>query len=309
MHRAFWAVPRTLTGPDGRPVNVVFGVGSMLVSILKQEQPDGLVWCADAGSQTFRHQEHVTYKEGRAETPQEFYDQQALVLQLLQTLGVPVVSDPAYEADDLLCSYARQAEAVGTERITVVTGDRDAYQLASEHIRIAIPHKGYQAAEYLGPAEVLAQLGVTPAQVPAFKGLAGDSSDNLPGVKGIGPKTAAELLQQFGSLEGVYEHLADIRSGVREKLEVDREQAFFCQRMAVLIGDIPLPCSLEEVRLTPRPLAPLADLCSALRFQMLLRRIEGLTQTDYGRHLFPDAALLQSSATPVAVASSQLSLF
>ncbi len=314
MHRAYWAIPRTLKTTKGELVNVPFGVASMLISILKQEAPDAWVWCCDKGDETFRHAEHVEYKAGRQETPQEFYDQFQRVEQLLGAFGLPSAGDPKYEADDFLCSYAQAALAKGVKRITVITGDRDAFQLASEHVRIAIPHKGYQAAEYLGPAEVLAKYGVRPDQVPALKGLAGDSSDNLKGVGGIGPKTAAELLATYDTLEGIYEHLADIRPALRAKLEVDRESAFFCQRMALLICDAPLPVPLEETTLHQHPVAPLATLFDELEFHLLRRRLDALVKSDLGQRLFAGELPAEPQAKPKASSNdtaekNQLSLF
>src|SRR3989344_3258117 len=192
MYRAFYAIPRTLKTSSGEQTNAVFGVASMLLTLLKIEEPDALLFCFDAGEETFRHQENATYKDGRAETPDDFYAQIPRIMELVDAFGFAHVSDVKYEADDFLCTYARAAETAGM-RVTIVTGDRDALQLATEHIRIAIPHKGYQQPEYLGPTEILAKYGVRPDQVPSYKGLTGDSSDNLPGVKGIGPKKGATL--------------------------------------------------------------------------------------------------------------------
>ncbi|MBM3303365.1 MAG: DNA polymerase I, partial [Deltaproteobacteria bacterium] len=208
MYRAYWAIPRGMQTKAGEQSNAVFGVISMLLSILSKEQPGSLLFCFDEGEETFRHQQSDTYKEGRAETPDDFYTQIPRILQAIDAFGIRRVSDAQYEADDFLCAYARAAAKDPDARVTIVTGDRDALQIATDRIRIAIPHKGYQAAEYLGPGEILAKYGVRPDQVPAYKGLTGDSSDNLPGVKGIGPKNAAQLLQQFDSLQGVYEHLS-----------------------------------------------------------------------------------------------------
>ena len=279
MYRAYWAIPRTLKTSKGEQVNTVFGMASMLISILAKEKPDALAICFDDGDQTFRHQEHAEYKEGRAETPDDFYAQIPRVFELVDALGIPQISDPEFEADDFLGAYAKQAEQEGM-KATIVSGDRDVFQMASEHIRIAIPHKGYQAAEYFGPEEVKAKLGITPEQVPAYKGLAGDSSDNLPGVHGIGPKTAAQLIQDHGSLEGIYEHLADIRPSVRQKLEQDKEQAFFCQKMSVLKLDMPLPQSLEEISLHDLPVQSVFDFFAEMEFSLLTKRFQALLDSD-----------------------------
>ena len=287
MYRAYWAIPRTLTTKAGEQVNTVFGMASMILSILKIEQPDRLVICFDAGEETFRHEENATYKEGRAETPDDFYPQIPRVLELIDAWGVPHAENKRYEADDLLCAYSKAAVENG-DRVTIVTGDRDAFQLASDKVRIAIPHSGYMQAEYMGPDEIYAKYGIRPDQVPAYKGLVGDASDNLPGVKGIGPKGAADLLQAYDTLEGVYEHLADIRPTVRAKLEADRESAFFCQRMARLVCDFELVPPYAGVRLESIDTQRILAFFDAMEFSMLKRRFIEFTKSEYGRRLAGD---------------------
>ena len=310
MYRAYWAIPRTLSTRAGEQANTSFGMASMILAILAKEEPDAMIFCFDEGSETFRHEEHGEYKEGRAETPDDFYAQIPRVMELMDAFGFPIVSDPHYEADDFLGSYAREGTDSGM-RVTIVTGDKDAFQLASESIRIAIPHKGYSQAEYLGPDEVYEKLGVTPAQVPAFKGLSGDSSDNLKGVNGIGPKTASNLLQEFGSLTEIYDHLADIRPAIREKLTTDKEQAFFCERMAELVCDIDIPISLDKAMLQEVDPSPLLEIFSELEFTLLTKRFIRFLETDYGKmHFQTDAiALATSSSESGAKSEAQLSLF
>ena len=277
MYRAYWAIPRTLTTKAGEQSNAVFGVMSMLMSILAKERPTHLLFAFDEGEDTFRHQEAKEYKEGRAETPDDFYVQIPRIIQGIDAFGIKHISDKRYEADDYLCVYGRGAKKAGMQ-VTIVTGDRDAFQIADEGIRIAIPHKGYQAAEYLGPAEVLAKYGIRPDQVPAYKGLCGDASDNLRGVTGIGPKTAAELIGKFGSLTGIYEHLSDIRPAVRAKLERDRESAFFCERMATLLCDIDLPEPLDAVVLQSLPAEGVIGFLKTMDFTLLERRFLHVVQ-------------------------------
>lgn len=309
MYRAYWAIPRTMTTSDGRQVNAVFGVASMLLNILRTEEPTALLFCFDAGDETFRHQENVTYKEGRAETPDDFYTQIPLILSLVEAFGIRHVSDPQYEADDFLATYACAGRDAGM-RVTIVSGDRDVLQMASDAIRISIPHKGYQAAEYMGPGEVFAKYGIRPDQVACYKGLIGDSSDNLPGVKGIGPKTASELLQQYDTLENIYAHLADIRPAVRSKLEADREQAFFCKRMAQLVCDIPLPVTIDDVRLHDLPTEAVFAAFRALEFTLLSRRLHDMLSTDFGRTVFTPVTeeVVMSADKRTPVDDVQLSL-
>ncbi len=289
MYRAYWAIPRTLSTSVGEQVNAVFGMASMLLHILKQEKPSHLVICFDAGEETFRHEENETYKEGRAETPDDFYVQIPRILELVEAFGIPHVSNTRFEADDFLCTYARAAEREGMQ-VTVITGDKDALQLAGGNIRIAIPHSGYTQPEYLGAEEVEAKFGIRPDQVPDFKGLMGDSSDNLPGVKGIGPKTAATLLQEYETLQGIYDHLGDVRPAVREKLERDREQAFFCARMAQLVCDVPLAVSVQQTHLESLPADSLLQFFEEMEFSLLARRFREFLKTPYGAEVFVHVA-------------------
>ncbi|MDO8648945.1 MAG: 5'-3' exonuclease H3TH domain-containing protein [Candidatus Peregrinibacteria bacterium] len=307
MYRAYYAIPKTLRTSSGEQTNAVFGVASMLLMLLKAEAPDSLVFCFDAGEETFRHKENATYKEGRAETPDDFYLQIPRILELIDAFSFEHVSDPRYEADDFLCAYARAAEGKGM-RVTIVTGDRDAFQLASPNVRIAIPHKGYQQPEYLGPTEILTKYGVRPDQVPSYKGLMGDASDNLPGVVGIGPKGASKLLQEFDTLQGIYENIEKVPAKVREKLERDREQAFFCERMATLLCDIELPAPLASLALKDVPAARAEDFFRSMEFTLLLKRFTSLLDTPYGKEHFARAS--HSSSQPVhSWEKPQLSLF
>lgn len=306
MYRAFYAIPASMKTTKGEQTNAIYGVASMLLTLLRLEQPDALLFCFDMGEETFRHQENATYKDGRAETPDAFYLQIPRILQMIDTFSFAHVSDPKYEADDFLCTYAVAAEKAGM-RVTIVTGDRDAFQLATEHIRIAIPHKGYQQTEYLGPKEIEAKYGIRPDQVPSYKGLVGDKSDNLPGVQGIGPKNAALLLQQYGTLDGVYEHLGDIKPTVRAKLEAGHEAAFFCEHMAELVSDIPLPLALEQLRLKDMPVDPAQAFFHELEFAALAKRFDQLLRTPYGAAHFrvPQMEEVQVRTTT----EKQMSLF
>lgn len=297
MYRAYFAIPRTLRTRLGEQVNAVFGVASIFLAILRQEEPDSLLVCFDAGDQTFRHIEHATYKEGRATTPDDFYAQIPRIMELVHAFGFHSVADAAYEADDLLCSYAKAA-TTEQYRVTIITGDRDALQLATEHVQIAIPHKGYQQAEYLGPSEIFAKYGIRPDQVPAYKGLVGDVSDNLAGVTGIGPKTASMLLQQFDTLERLYDHLDDVASSsVRTKLEAGRESAFFSQRMARLICDVPVHFSMEDLSLSVLPVSAIDAFFSQMEFTLLRRRLQSFCDSSYARSRSNGEALPPSIET------------
>lgn len=285
MYRAYWAIPRTMKTNAGEQVNTVFGMASMLMQILKTEQPDSILFCFDADEDTFRHKEYAEYKAGRSKTPDDFYTQVPRALELIDTFGIRSVAGNSYEADDFACSYAHLAERAG-DRVTIITGDRDLFQLSSDAIRVAIPHKGYQMPEYMGSEQIFAKYGVTPAQIPAYKGLVGDHSDNLAGVKGIGPKAAEALIQNYGSLEAIYEHLPEIKPAWRSKLEQGRDQAFFCQRMAVLTCDISPPVPMADLEFSGIDPAPILRFFDALEFTMLTKRFLQFLATPYGQAHF-----------------------
>lgn len=285
LYRAYWAIPRTMRTSQGVQVNMAFGIASMVLQILRVEEPTHLLFCFDADEDTFRHKEYAEYKAGRAATPDDFYPQVPHALRVLDALSIKQVSGGGYEADDFACAYALSAMKRGM-RTTIVTGDRDLLQLASPSIRIAIPHKGYQEPQYMDPAAVLAKYGIPPSLIPAYKGLMGDSSDNLPGVRGIGPKTASELLQTYGSLEEIYRRLDDIRPAVREKLRVDKDAAFFCQRMATLVGDFPLPISLDHLTYASIPSEAILSCFQSMEFTLPTRRFMQLLHTPYGKKIF-----------------------
>lgn len=287
-------------------MNAVYGVASMLLSLLRAEEPDSLLFCFDAGEETFRHHEHAGYKEGRAQTPDEFYLQIPRILELIESFQIKHCSDPRYEADDLLCAYSRAGEKVGM-RVTIVTGDRDALQLVTENVRVAIPHKGYQAPEYMTPQGILDKYGVRPGQIPPYKGLSGDSSDNLPGVRGIGPKGASQLLQKFETLRGVYDHLDQVKPAMRAKLERDRDQAFFCERMATLICDFPLPVPIDDLRLHEVATVGAEAFFSGFEMHSLGKRLQSLCGTEYGRMHFVYAG--DKIAKKSEVTQNQMALF
>ena len=286
MHRAYWAIQRSLATSKGEQTNAVFGVASMLLTLLAREHPDAIVACFDAGDDTFRHKDHEAYKAGRAETPDDFYVQIPRVHQCMAAFGIPTIADAKYEADDFIGTLAAQGVKEGFE-VTIVTGDKDLFQMASEHIQIAVPHKGYAMPEYLDPVGVEAKLGVSPQQIPDYKGLTGDASDNLKGVKGIGPKTTVELLQKYSSLEGIYEHLPEIRESVRAKLAADRDSAFLCKRLATLVTDAPLPIALQETVHWHGESAAIDSFFQEIEFFTLRRRFRRFLEEDpYGKTHF-----------------------
>ncbi len=244
MHRAYHAVPQTMNAPDGRPTNAVFGFIAMLLKFVDVAHPDAIVCAFDAGRPAFRTKAIEQYKAQRPPMDDDLKVQFPIIEELLEAMNVPCVRVKGWEGDDILGTVARRDEALGYETL-LVTGDKDAYQLASDLTRIVTTKKGITDVAIYGPAEVVERYGVTPAQVPDYLGLKGDSSDNIPGVPGIGEKTAAKLLQQYGSLEGLYENLDALKGKQAERIRDNRDAAFASREVATIVRDLDFPLDLE----------------------------------------------------------------
>lgn len=246
LYRAFFAVP-PLSTKDGTPTNAVYGFLRMLLKLWREESPDYLVVTFDAPTPTFRHRTFAEYKATRTKAPDAFRPQVPLLKQLLKTMGIAFLELDGYEADDLMGAIAMKARQKGLQ-VVLVTGDMDALQLIGEGIVVLMPKRGISEMERYDDQRVLQEFGVPPERIPDLKGLAGDTSDNLPGVPGIGEKTAKELLQQFGSLEAVLENALQIPvPRIRENLVRFAEQAKLCKQLATIKTDAPVELNLPEL--------------------------------------------------------------
>jgi DNA polymerase-1 len=193
-YRAFFALPlENFSTTTGQPTNAVYGFTSMLINVLRDEKPTHVVVCFDRSEPTFRHEEYVEYKAGRRETPDDFRSQISLIFELLEALRVPFVSVAGFEADDLIATLATQAVEDGMD-VLIVSGDRDAFQLVGDQVTVLYPRKGVSDLARMTPAAVTERYGVPPERYRELAALVGESSDNLPGVPGVGPKTAAKWL-------------------------------------------------------------------------------------------------------------------
>jgi len=206
-YRAYHAIP-PLTSPSGEPTNATFGYANMLLKAIEDYAPDYVVATFDAG-RTFRHEEYAEYKANRAETPDDLRPQVERIKELTETLGIPIYMMDGYEADDLLGTLSRQALAEGVETI-IVTGDSDTFQLITDDVKVLTPRQTFGEIVLYDADAVRQRYGLEPTQLIDLKALVGDSSDNIPGVRGIGIKTATRLLKEYGSLEAIYEHLDQV---------------------------------------------------------------------------------------------------
>lgn len=271
IHRAYHALP-PLTTVSGQQTNAVYGFATMLFKLIDQEHPAMLAIAFDKSRDTFRRKRYHLYKAQREHAPEGLVTQFALVRELLQALDIVYFEQDNFEADDIIGTLAKQGRADGLE-VVIVTGDKDALQLVTEGVHVLLTRRGITDLELLDSEGVKAKLGVLPHQVADYKALTGDASDNIPGVPGIGPKTAATLLQQFDTLEGIYDNLPVIRERWRNLLLEHRDQVFLSRELATICCDVPVQCNWEKCRLRPPQQSKIEPLFNRLEFNSLFQRL------------------------------------
>ena len=273
--RSFYALMRTgMKAKDGRPTWAVHGFFSSLFDQIERQKPDMLAVCFDLSDPTFRHIEYDQYKANRAEMPDDLAVQWPIIKEGVSTFEIPLLELAGYEADDVIGTVAKQAAAQG-RRVIILTGDRDAFQLVDgDNSSIEIHLTTKDGLVNCGRQQVFDRMGIWPEQVVDFKALCGDSSDNIPGVKGIGEKGAQQLLSAYQTLDGVYEHLDEIKSASLKKKLIDgKEIAYISQRLATIRLDVPLDFDFEHCRLNMPELQPLKDYFDKLNFRQLTTRL------------------------------------
>src|SRR5579883_146381 len=271
VHRAFHALP-PLTSPKGELVNAVYGVASMIFKALAELRPHYLVACFDTAAPTFRHGSYEAYKATRTHAPEGLHEQFARVYQLFEAFGAPIYRLDGYEADDLLGALARQAVAQGLD-VVILTGDLDALQLVGPHVRVLASRRGVSDTVLYDEAAVRARYGLSPAQIVDFKALRGDTSDNIPGVPGIGDKTAAKLLADYGDVGTLYAHLDELPPKLRAQLAPYAEQVQQARQLAQIVTDLPVTLDLQAASLAHYQRARVAALFHELGFRSLLDRL------------------------------------
>src|SRR4028118_936462 len=247
LYRAFYALPQSISTSGGLPTNALYGFTSMILKLLETEEEVGLGVVWDAGKPQFRMEVYPEYKAQRSSMPEELKVQLDHLDEILTAMNLPAVRAEGFEADDALATMSRQIPD-GTE-LFIVTGDQDAMQLVDGNVKVLRTTRGVSEMKTYGREEVVEEYGVTPEQIPDYKALTGDPSDNIPGVRGIGPKSASSLLQQFGTVENLYENLDEVKAkGTRKKLEEGRESAFVSLELARMRFDAPVEFDVEGLR-------------------------------------------------------------
>mgnify|MGYP004442953729 CR=1 FL=1 len=247
LNRAFYAIPE-LTNSEGIHTNAVYGFVNMLFKMREELKPDYIVAAFDKKGPTFRHKEYLEYKAGRKKMPPELAEQFPIIKEILNLLSITIYELEGFEADDIIGSLSKHAEKNNIE-VFIVTGDRDALQLASDNINVIITKKGVSETAIYNHNSFIEEFGVTPTQFIDVKGLMGDKSDNIPGVPGIGEKTAYKLIQTYGSIEEVLNNIDNISGKkVKDNLETYKEQAIFSKKLATIMTEVPIEFDLDDIK-------------------------------------------------------------
>ncbi|GGN05039.1 DNA polymerase I [Terrabacter tumescens] len=272
-YRAFFALPaENFSTSTGQHTNAVYGFTSMLINMLRDEEPTHVVVAFDKARQSFRTEEYSEYKAGRARTPDEFQGQIPLVKEILDALRIRFVELDGYEADDIIATFATQAEAKGID-VLICSGDRDTFQLVSDKVTILYPVRGVSEVWRMGPSEVQDKYGVPPTRYSDLAAMVGESSDNLPGVPGVGPKTAAKWITQYGDLDGIVASIDKIPGKAGQSLRDHLDQVLRNRRLNQLVKDSPVGVEVEDLQRTQWSREEVHTVFDGLEFRVLRDRL------------------------------------
>ena len=279
--RAFYALPaENFKTQGGLTTNAVYGFTAMLINLLRDEQPSHIAAAFDVSRQTFRLEKYPEYKAGRSATPDEFRGQIDITKEVLVALGITVLAEPGFEADDVIATLASQAEDEGY-RVLVVTGDRDSLQLVSDDVTVLYPRKGVSELTRFTPEAVVEKYGLTPQQYPDFAALRGDPSDNLPGIPGVGEKTATKWIAEYGSLQALVDQVDTVAGKVGDALRANLSHVVLNRELTDLVKDVPLAQTPDTLRMQPWDRDQIHRLFDDLEFRVLRERLfETLASAD-----------------------------
>ncbi|RVW00464.1 DNA polymerase I [Rhodococcus spongiicola] len=272
-YRAFYALPaENFKTHSGQTTNAVYGFTSMLINLLRDEGPTHIAAAFDVSRQTFRAEAYPEYKANRNKTPDEFKGQVEITKDVLGAMGIPVMAIEGYEADDIIATLTTQATA-GGYRVLVVTGDRDSLQLVSDDVTVLYPRKGVSDLTRFTPEAVEAKYGLTPQQYPDYAALRGDPSDNLPGIPGVGEKTAAKWIREYGSLENLVDGIDKVRGKVGDALRANLNSVVLNRQLTEMVRDVPVPYTPDQLALAPWDRERIHALFDDLEFKVLRDRL------------------------------------
>lgn len=279
MYRAFHALP-PLTTKDKEPINAVYGLISMLINIVENLKPTNIIFCFDEKEKTFRNELLPTYQSQRPDTPSDLIPQFQKARDFLKSVNIPVYSKSGFEADDVIGTLATEiTNKKGIiDEVVIVTGDRDILQLVddSKNIKLFMPIGGLSNGKIFEEKETVERLGVKPSQIPDYKALVGDASDNYFGIAGIGPKTANTLLEKYKTLDGIYEHIDEIQDKLKEKLINGKESAYLSYKLATIVRDVPVDFKVDDSKDWDLISEKVLKLFSDYGFKTLTARIKAL---------------------------------
>ncbi|MGJ3246831.1 MAG: DNA polymerase I [Elainellaceae cyanobacterium] len=288
----------------GIPTSVSYGFLRSLLDMMEAEQPDYAAVAFDLDAPTFRHEADSTYKDGRVEAPEDFFPDLENLQTILKAFNLPVLTVEGFEADDVLGTVTRRASEAGFQ-VKILSGDRDLFQLVDADKQVSVLYlssafgpRSHSGAMEIGPQQVEEKMGILPTQVVDYKALCGDSSDNIPGVKGIGAKTAVQLLTEYHSLEGIYNSIEQTKGAVRKKLEAGRESALHSQFMAQIHLDVPLDVKLDDCKLKGFDSEAVATLLQRLEFRQFINRLPKLQRVFGGTISTDEIAAISDGNTP-----------
>ena len=306
IYRAFYAMPE-LTTSRGEPVGAVAGFLNMFFKALDDYQPEYVAVAFDMHGPTFRHTAFSSYKATRKPTPDELRRQFPIAQEILESMGVRVVGIPGYEGDDILGTLSRKAEAQGMDAL-LITGDRDALQLISDKTRVLLTLKGLTQTQMMDASALKEKYGLAPSQIPDLKGLMGDTSDNIPGIPGVGEKTALALLAKFETLEGLLSHTDELKGKQREKVEGNAQLARISKELATICREAPVEFSIEDCARIPLGQTHIKEALQKYELFSLLRRIEpavhgevGNSESPPSRAVYPERQLASLEEIKAAV--------
>lgn len=288
IHRAFYAIQSPLRTSSGEQTNAIYGFSSMVLNIIEREHPDYIAMTFDERAPTFRHDAHDGYKATRKKTPDELHAQVPRIREMVKRFNMPIFSKEGYEADDMMGTLSKKAEDAGINTY-IVTGDMDMLQLINDQITVVFPHKGYKEPIIFNAEKVYEKYQIHPDQVVDYKSLVGDTSDNIKGVDGIGPKGASDLLAAYKTLDGIYDHLDDISSvNMRNKLINDRDAAYFAKSLATIVIDAPCEFNKEDAELGKLDFLGLLKFFEEMEMRSLQNRLKKMIPADM---LMPEAQM------------------
>jgi DNA polymerase-1 len=303
LYRAFFAMPHFST-LENQPTNAVYGLCLMLLRLIQEEKPDCLFVAFDAPVKTFRHEEYTEYKAQRKPTPDDLKSQTQLARDAVEAFGIPRLEVEGFEADDVVGTFARMAEADGYD-VIIVTGDLDALQLVDDKVHVMTTVKGVSETVVYDEEAVMERFALRPDQLPDYKGLKGDTSDNIPGVPGVGDKTAKKLVSEFGSLENLLDGIEKVPSAkTRQLLSEHSEQAILSKRLGTIVTDVPLDLKVSDCRFKTPDYNALREFFKRLEFRSLLKKLPGespqgtlfATETPKTASPFPNGVILTEKA-------------